>query len=905
MNNKQFNSIKEFLEWKKNMELTSQLIFIQYLDVIYLNLLLRDEMNYQNPIIKTRNSQEIKARSNSLHKKNPQKNKNINKGLSLKIFLEYMNIQDFIGERIYKYLNKSKAPKLNKSDFSIGLNNIYYGDINNLIEFTFFLSDFNDDGKIYKSDMKLLLAYIPCASELTQKLKIKHINKIINTFFDSNNDISKISEEGNEKEIDFNLYSKEIQDYNGDNTIMNNSELLNDYNNNAPFFYFISIISYLFRNTPFNIKNVDYFNYYQKRMKLKLMRNSQRSSSVKFECSTTVKKNDNNINNSNNNLYFSSNELLSIKQDAKRYSIVAIPKIGQKNLFNVKRTISQKNMSCDKNDEKYNNLMNNKKKENGIIKDYIISRDKKDLKKVKKVKEINIFKNKIKKSSKNMPSFPDFTINLAKKDSTPILNNNEKTDFSLSPQLILKKNISNEDNTSNGNKDSNKNLLDMRHSISKVKLPSIPKEKLSPMSVGFKLKKEEEDKDLEEPGELVLCEYSESDEDNPKKDLNDESNNNDTIDEVFMYKYCEDVNTNLSILNKVYGVFSEKEILFFSSELKNELWDLWYIYKGHISTGKEKVNNMNYYTINITFFSNNYVNKLFFVKEDICQKFADKIKKSILDLNFNDNYELVDGQELGHGHFAKVNKCKCKESGKIYAVKIINKDELKPIDLKLIQQEKSYLSLIKHPNILSLKDYFEDKKYIYLVTECCNGGDLITYIEKNKNISEKTTAKIIRKIAEGIKYLNFFGIVHRDIKADNILFSEPNEIKTIKIIDLGVCQTLTYGEMANEPIGTPGYISPQIYLHKEYSFKTDIWSLGVILYLLITEGILPFDNENDDSKIIGKQVVYLQQDYPEEYFGNKSNGLKDLLDKMLEKTENKRIDINNLLKDSWFNILKT
>ena len=314
---------------------------------------------------------------------------------------------------------------------------------------------------------------------------------------------------------------------------------------------------------------------------------------------------------------------------------------------------------------------------------------------------------------------------------------------------------------------------------------------------------------------------------------------------------------------------------------------------------------MNYYTINITFFSNNYVNKLFFVKEDICQKFADKIKKSILDLNFNDNYELVDGQELGHGHFAKVNKCKCKESGKIYAVKIINKDELKPIDLKLIQQEKSYLSLIKHPNILSLKDYFEDKKYIYLVTECCNGGDLITYIEKNKNISEKTTAKIIRKIAEGIKYLNFFGIVHRDIKADNILFSEPNEIKTIKIIDLGVCQTLTYGEMANEPIGTPGYISPQIYLHKEYSFKTDIWSLGVILYLLITEGILPFDNENDDSKIIGKQVVYLQQDYPEEYFGNKSNGLKDLLDKMLEKTENKRIDINNLLKDSWFNILKT
>ena len=357
MNNKQFNSIKEFLEWKKNIELTSQLIFIQYLDVIYLNLILREEISNPNPMIK-RNSQEItingnalsRVRSNSLHKKNTQKNKIISKGLSLKIFLEYMNIQDFIGERIYKYLNQSKASKLNKSDFSIGLNKIYYGDINNLIEFTFFLSDFNDDGKIYKSDMKLLLAYIPSASHTSQKLKIKTINKVINTFFDSNNDISKISEEGNEKQIDFNLYSKAIQDYNEDNNNMKDSQYLNDYNDNAPFFYFISIISYLFNNIPFNIKNVDYFNYYQKKMKLKLMRNSQRSSNIRFDLTTTAKKNDN-INNSNNNLFnFSSNELLSVKQEAKRFSIVAIPKIGQKNLFNAKRSTSQKNIICgDKN----------------------------------------------------------------------------------------------------------------------------------------------------------------------------------------------------------------------------------------------------------------------------------------------------------------------------------------------------------------------------------------------------------------------------------------------------------------------------------------------------------------------------------------------------------------------------
>jgi len=444
--------------------------------------------------------------------------------------------------------------------------------------------------------------------------------------------------------------------------------------------------------------------------------------------------------------------------------------------------------------------------------------------------------------------------------------------------------MSNED-SSNSNKNSNNALLDMRYNSSKtkIKLPVLTKEKLTPMSVGFKLKKE--DKDSEAPEEFVLCEYDSDD------------------NEVFLYKFCDDINNNQNILNNFYAVLSEKEILFFTSESKNELCDLWYIYKGHISTGKEKYNNTNYYTINITFFTNNFVNKLYFLEEDICLNFAKKIKESINDLDFNDYYELND--KLGQGHFATVNKCKKKISGEIYAVKIINKEELKPIDLDLIQQEKNYLSLLKHPNILSLIDYFEDKKHIYLVTECCNGGDLISFIEKNnKKISEKTCAEIIKKIAEGIKYLNFFGIVHRDIKPENILFSKPDEIKTLKIIDLGVCQTLTYGEMAKEPIGTSGYISPEIYSHEEYSFKTDIWSLGIILYLLITEGILPFDNENMDYAIIGKKVLCLQQEYPDEYFKDKDK-LKNLLDRMLEKNQNKRIDINTLLNDSWFNILNS
>ena len=216
---------------------------------------------------------------------------------------------------------------------------------------------------------------------------------------------------------------------------------------------------------------------------------------------------------------------------------------------------------------------------------------------------------------------------------------------------------------------------------------------------------------------------------------------------------------------------------------------------------------------------------------------------------------------------------------------IINKHEIEEKDLDLIRQEKNYLHLIKHQNIITLKDYFEDKNFIYFVTEYYSGGDIITFLEKkqkeNSKVTEKTAAKIIKKIAEGIKYLNFFGIIHRDIKPENIMFAEQNEIKSLKIIDLGVCQTISYEELASEPIGTNGYISPEIYLHHNYSFKIDIWSLGVILYLLITGGVLPFDDQNMDSQTIGKKVIYLNQEYPEKYFGDKSKSLITLLESLL------------------------
>ena len=869
MNSRFFNSISELNEYKRSLNLTSDSVFTQYLNKIHSNLLQREETNIDKNLTKRKLSNDI---SNvSTIKKIFSQNKiyqklNGDNGISLKTFLEYMNIQDFIGERLFKYFNKSKNNILNKTEFTNGISNLYYSDIPDLIKLTFFLGDFNEDGKIYKYDMKLLLTYIPSSSDIVQKIKIKQISKIINAFFNEKIQDNKIDDE---KEIDFDTYNKYIKEYNdkrNSNNNLDDNDILNEFNNNAPFFYFISILSYLFYNCPFNVQNV---NYFAKKTKYILKKSEPKDVNKRNTLLTTIKKGDS---------AEKGKEMIGLMtnvSEKNKFRIEAIPKIGQKNLFKPHRSTSQKIIISDNNITKLKNILN-KKRENIKEKEYIYAKEKDEIKYSKIKKEINMFKKKISGKQGCLSPFQRNILN----------------DFTRSPPLnsIVNKH-SNEENNNSINK--------LRYSL-KSKLPSITKEKSTPLSVPIHFKKI--DKDFKMPSEFVLCDLSESDDSQKNMDVIQEEQKDD-IPGIYCFKNNEENNSiNQIILNKFYAILSGKEILFFSNENKTELLDLWYVFKSHITIGKESINNTHYHSVNINYFNTDTINKIYFLKDNECQSFAKKIKKAIHDLSFNDFYEL--GDELGQGHFAKVCKCKNKNSNKFYAVKIINKEVLKAKDLELIRQEKSFLSLIKHPNIICLKDYFEDKRSIYFVTDYYSGGDLITFIEKNPNITEKTACKIIRKIAEALKYLNIFGIVHRDIKPENILFSEENDFKSLKIIDLGVCKTLTYGQMANEPIGTNGYISPEIYLHNDYSFKTDIWSLGIILYLLITQGLLPFDHENMDNKVIGKKVIYLHQEYPDEYFGKCSKSLINLLDKMLEKNFEKRIDINSLLKDSWFNLIK-
>ena len=893
-----FISISDFEEYRnENMKLSSDILFNKYISKIYTNLIQREEQIKRTKSIKFSREQDF------------LKQNNIN--LSLNIFLEYIDIQEFIAKRIYKFLNKSeKSEKLSKNDFCEGLKKLYYGNVNDLIKFTFFLADYNNDGKIYKTDMKQILSYIPSVSEFSQKNYLKQINKIINNFFDDIIKKDEIIYTNNEQELNLETFTKYIKEYNDKNKNIEkqkeaNSDFLNEYEFNAPFFYFISIISYLFKNLPFNIKTVEYFSNFNNKIKVKIPLVGTNKNNIEMLrdhklMNTGIKSY---VFEKNNNLkyYIASTTIKkSININSNLILKEALSKIGKTNLFNFRKKSCSQIVLKKKNVQKAilctnNNHTSRQNLSKSIGKhEYIIAK-KKDL------------------SDQSLPNikFSQKETILDKSLSRPTNKYNNK----LSP--IRHSNLSSS-TTKNTSllllKKSNSNDIREKYNNFRQKLPSISinQKKYSPcigMEHGLKLKEEIKINIEEpEPEEFMLCEYSDNDNESRNSLCGRDSNKSDNIfqlNETYLYKYNDTDSLLNNSLEKYYALIKEKELLFFSSEKKAELLDIWYINKSYISTGKETINKQNYFTLSITF-ENNHIKKLYFLNENLCQNFSLSMKNAIKDYNFNDYYDLMNS--LGEGHFGKVYKCKNKKSGDIYAVKIINKIKLKPKDVDLIRQEKIILNLIKHENIISLKDFFEDKQNIYFITEYYEGGDLLSYLEEKQKIgeeiSEKNSARIIRKIAQGIGYLNFFGIVHRDLKPENIMFQRPYNFKSLKIIDLGACKVLSYGQKTKESIGTNGYISPEIYLNDEYSFKVDIWSLGVILYLLITGGLLPFDDADLDTLNLAKKVCYLQQEYPGEYFGNKSKRLITLLDKMLEKNEKKRIDIYNLMKDSWFDIIK-
>jgi calcium/calmodulin-dependent protein kinase I len=141
---------------------------------------------------------------------------------------------------------------------------------------------------------------------------------------------------------------------------------------------------------------------------------------------------------------------------------------------------------------------------------------------------------------------------------------------------------------------------------------------------------------------------------------------------------------------------------------------------------------------------------------------------------------------------------------------------------------------------MKLLDLFEDDRYFYLVLELLNGGDLFDYLEKrNFLISEARAKELFKQIASAVAYIHQFGIVHRDLKIENIIMSDNSEESVPKLADFGMVKILGPEEKAQERLGTVAYAAPEVLLKKPYTKKVDVWSLGIILFMLLGQ-TLPF-----------------------------------------------------------------
>ncbi|ONL93116.1 Serine/threonine-protein kinase ATG1a [Zea mays] len=198
---------------------------------------------------------------------------------------------------------------------------------------------------------------------------------------------------------------------------------------------------------------------------------------------------------------------------------------------------------------------------------------------------------------------------------------------------------------------------------------------------------------------------------------------------------------------------------------------------------------------------------------------------------------------VGRGSFAEVHRAAHRRTGAPAAVKAIDR---RLVDKRVhdgILQEREILRSIDHPNILRLLDTIDTTNMMYLVLEYCDGGDLDAFLHKHGRLPEAVAKDLMRQLAEGLKVLRGRNIVHRDLKPQNLLLSTNGDDIVLKIGDFGFARSLVHENLAATICGSPYYMAPEIWQGKDYDAKSDLWSVGIILFQLVT-GKLPFTGSN-------------------------------------------------------------
>ncbi|CAD8108765.1 unnamed protein product [Paramecium sonneborni] len=250
---------------------------------------------------------------------------------------------------------------------------------------------------------------------------------------------------------------------------------------------------------------------------------------------------------------------------------------------------------------------------------------------------------------------------------------------------------------------------------------------------------------------------------------------------------------------------------------------------------------------------------------------------------------------IGKGAFGEVRKGIHKVTNQIRAIKVISKEKANAIEVERLRIEIEILKRLDHPNIIKIYEFYQDNKNIYIVTELCTGGELFDKIQDQQAFSERKAAETMKQILSAVNYLHKSKIVHRDLKPENILYEANKPQALLKIVDFGTSRVFESGYKMNQKLGTPYYIAPEV-LERRYDEKCDVWSCGVILYILLC-GIPPFNGENDEE--ILENVKEGELSFDGEEWNQISYEAKLLIKKMLERDPKKRINAEQAQRDPW------
>lgn len=262
--------------------------------------------------------------------------------------------------------------------------------------------------------------------------------------------------------------------------------------------------------------------------------------------------------------------------------------------------------------------------------------------------------------------------------------------------------------------------------------------------------------------------------------------------------------------------------------------------------------------------------------------------------NVDDVYTV--GEELGRGAFSVVKKGIRKADSEKVALKFIEKKFVKKKHIEQLRREIDIMKKVNHTNVLALKAIFENDTHLTLVMELVNGGELFYKIVDRGSFTEKDARNVVKQVCRGVAYLHSAGIAHRDLKPENLLCDGDGDDMTIKIADFGLSKIFGAGETLETSCGTPDYVAPEVLTGSSYDNAVDMWSVGVITYILLC-GFPPFYATSQN--VLFEKILSADYDFPDPEWTHVSEAAKNFIRHLIVKEPERRYTAQQALEDGW------